>query len=538
MSLDSIAAGKDEEIKCRSAVIDINERKQAEEVLHRYELLSGHSRDIILFMRRDDGRILEANAAAMNTYGYSRDELLTLKIQDLRAPDTHGLTADQMAEANARGILFETVHRRKDGSTFPVEVSSRGQTTGATRTLMSVIRDITRRKQGEQALLQSEKRYRSYIDVTDQLGWATSADGEVVEDIPTWRKFTGQSEEEVKGWGWSKALHPDDLEHTTGVWRNAVETRTNYEVEYRIRRYDGAYRHFLARGVPVFNDDGNVQEWVGTCIDITEHNRMEEALKQHALELQQLNETLEQRVQERTTELAKANEALHQLSMKLLSAQEVERKRIAGELHDTIGSCLSAIRFKVGETLVQVGKSPNVASQSLNAIIPIIQEGIDECRRIQMDLRPPMLDDLGLLATLSWFFRRFQTIYSGIQIELEIAIEEGDLPLPLKTVIFRITQEAMNNIAKYSKADVAHLALGKTGDRMELLIRDNGQGFDLEKINSPERGRRGLGLVSMKERIELSGGSFSIESTEGKGNDHSRIVAPAGGRLIVKNPPG
>ena len=127
VSLESIVAGKDEEIKCRSAVIDITERKQAQEVLRRYELLSGHSRDIILFMRRDDGRILEANAAATNAYGYSRDELLTLKIQDLRAPDTHGLTADQMAEANARGILFETVHRRKDGSTFPVEVSSRGR---------------------------------------------------------------------------------------------------------------------------------------------------------------------------------------------------------------------------------------------------------------------------------------------------------------------------------------------------------------------------------------------------------------------------
>jgi signal transduction histidine kinase len=406
-----------------------------------------------------------------------------------------------------------------------------------------------------------------------------------------------------------------------------VATRTNYEVEYRIRRYDGAYRHFLARGVPIFNDDGNVQEWVGTCIDITERKRAEEALRDtheraawlarfpeenpspvlrvsaegtvlycnpasveihgwacrvgqplpdylqrlvgqaitkgqeahhdveigrrsysisvtpfpeegyaniygrdtterkraeqdlqnRTLELQQLNETLERRVQERTTELAKANEALRQLSGKLLSSQEDERKRIAGELHDTIGACLSAVRFKVGETLVQVGKSPNVASQSLNAIIPIIQEGIDECRRIQMDLRPPMLDDLGLLATLSWFFRRFQTIYSGIQIEQDIGIEEADVPLTLKTVVFRVTQEAMNNIAKYSKADLARLSLGKMGERMELLIRDNGQGFNLEKINSPERGRKGLGLTSMRERIELSGGSFSIESTEGKG---------------------
>ena len=404
---------------------NVTERKRAEEVLRRYELLSGQSRDIILFMRRDNGRILEANAAATNTYGYSRDELLTLTIQDLRAPDTQALTADQMAEADAQGILFETVHRRKDGSTFPVEVSSRGATTGATRTLISVIRDITRRKRAEQALRQSEKRYRSYIEVTEQFGWTTNADGEVVEDIPSWRKFTGQSEEEVKGWGWSKALHPDDLEHTTGVWRNAVATRKNYEVEYRIRRYDGVYRHFLARGVPVFKDDGNIQEWVGTCIDITERKEVEEALRQHSLELRQLNETLEQRVRERTAELEKANEELRHLSSKLLSAQEEERKRVAGEIHDTIGSCLSAVMFKVQDVLRQTEQSTHAVAEPLRTIIPVVQESIDECRRIQMDLRPSMLDDIGILATLSWFCRRYQTIYSGIRIEQEIDIEEG-----------------------------------------------------------------------------------------------------------------
>ena len=194
--------------------------------------------------------------------------------------------------------------------------------------------------------------------MTEQFGWTTNADGEVVEDIPSWRKFTGQSEEEVKGWGWSKALHPDDLEQTAGVWRNAVTTRKNYEVEYRIRRYDGAYRHFLARGVPVFKDDGSIQEWVGTCIDITERKKVEEALRQHSLELQQLNETLEQRVRERTGELEKANEELRHLSSKLLSAQEEERRRVAGEIHDTIGSCLSAVKFRVEDVLRQTRTEP------------------------------------------------------------------------------------------------------------------------------------------------------------------------------------
>jgi PAS domain S-box-containing protein len=133
-------------------VRDITERKQTEEALRRYELLASHTRDIVLFMRREDGRILEANAAAHRTYGYSREEMLSLSIRDLRTPSTRPLSDEQMAIADARGILFETVHQRKDGSTFPVEVSSSGATIDGTRSLISVVRDITERKRTEDAL--------------------------------------------------------------------------------------------------------------------------------------------------------------------------------------------------------------------------------------------------------------------------------------------------------------------------------------------------------------------------------------------------
>jgi PAS domain S-box-containing protein len=131
--------------------------RATEEALRRFELLSEHSRDIILFMRREDGRILEANAAAMQAYGYSRDELLALTVQDLRARNTQDLTADQMAQADAGGILFETVHLRKDGSTFPVEVSSQGATIGGLRTLVSIVRNITERKQAEHEIASISK---------------------------------------------------------------------------------------------------------------------------------------------------------------------------------------------------------------------------------------------------------------------------------------------------------------------------------------------------------------------------------------------
>ncbi len=224
-----------------------------------------------------------------------------------------------------------------------------------------------------------------------------------------------------------------------------------------------------------------------------------------------------QRAQESSLELTRANEALRQLSSKLLSAQEDERKRIACEIHDTLGAYLAGIKFKVEDARLQMGKAANAPIESLNTTLPLVQECIEECRRIQQDLRPSAIDDLGLLSALSWFCKRFEAIYSHIRTGQTIQIEEGEIPSALKIVIYRVAQEAMNNIAKHSKADLVHLSLRKMDRKLELMIRDNGQGFNLEKVISQENTKKGLGLSSMTERTELSGGSFAIESVEGRG---------------------
>ena len=153
----------------------------------------------------------------------------------------------------------------------------------------------------------------------------------------------------------------------------------------------------------------------------------------------------------------------------------------------------------------------------LEIIIPHIQETIEQARRIQSDLRPPLLDDLGLLATISWFCRRHETIYSGVHVEQMIAIREEEVPDRLKVVLFRVIQEAMNNIGKHSRADYVHLELRKNDVTIELNIRDNGEGFDLGALSSRGNLRKGLGLSSMRERIEFSEGTFSFESTKGRG---------------------
>jgi len=155
------------ERECRIAIVDITESKNAESILSRYQLISKHARDIVLHMGRD-GSIIEANEAAINAYGYTRDELLSKSIFDLRAPESSDSTSMQMQLADAGGLLFETHHMRKDGSTFPVEVSSRGTEIEGKRVLLSIIRDISERKKAEQVLQQSERRFRNLFMSMDE----------------------------------------------------------------------------------------------------------------------------------------------------------------------------------------------------------------------------------------------------------------------------------------------------------------------------------------------------------------------------------
>ena len=140
----------------------------------------------------------------------------------------------------------------------------------------------------------SEERYKSYIELTGQLAWVTNHAGEVVEDIPSFRNFTGQTYDEVKGTGWASALHPDDVGPTMEVWRDAVSARSSYETEYRIKRHDGEYCYFIAKGFPVLDKKGNISEWIGTCIDITERKKSEIVIKDNERRFRELIEALPQ----------------------------------------------------------------------------------------------------------------------------------------------------------------------------------------------------------------------------------------------------
>jgi len=238
--------------------------------------------------------------------------------------------------------------------------------------------------------------------------------------------------------------------------------------------------------------------------DITEQKRAEEVLRS-------ARNNLEKRVRERTAEL-------QLLSSRLLDVQEDERKRIAGDLHDGIGQSLSAIKFGVETALARLKDETALSAvDTLTPLVPMLQDAIEDVRKTVMNVRPSILDDLGILATISWFFRQFQAVYSDIRVEKEIGVQEKDVPDALKTNIFRVLQEAANNIAKHSQADRMRVSLRKTGNVLELVIEDNGGGLDLQSVLATAGVETGFGITSMKERTERSGGSFSIKSKTGTG---------------------
>jgi PAS domain S-box-containing protein len=252
---------------------DITQSKRAEETLHRYRLLAAHTRDIVLFIRFDDGLILEANAAAAEAYGYTIEQLKCMKIHDLREPNTRPLTDIEMSKAEMQGILFESIHQRADGSAFPVEVSSQGAKIGGIRTLISIIRDITERKRAEEY---SKNSFVTLSNFVPQFVWMCTPDGLNTYFNQRWVDYTGLTLEESYGRGWNTPFHPDDQQAAWDAWNKAVEAGGEYSIESRLRAADGSYRWFLVRGEPMRDASGNVLRWFGTCTDIEDMKRESE----------------------------------------------------------------------------------------------------------------------------------------------------------------------------------------------------------------------------------------------------------------------
>ncbi|MDW7709655.1 MAG: histidine kinase [Deferrisomatales bacterium] len=226
--------------------------------------------------------------------------------------------------------------------------------------------------------------------------------------------------------------------------------------------------------------------------------------------------------------LLRSLDELRQVSALLLAAQEEERGRFSRELHDGVCQTMIAMKMTLEAALGTQGPAPERLA-AIDLLVPMMRDAIQEVRGVFMALRPAILDDLGLVAAIRWFARELQTAYPAMRIVLRIEVDEQDVPNPLRTVIFRVLQEAMTNAGKHSGADEAVVSLAKSGGLLEFGVEDNGRGFDADAPRVGEGAQCGAGLGCMRVRVERAGGSLEVQARKGEGTAiRARLPLAAG----------
>lgn len=341
--------------------------------------------------------------------------------------------------------------------------------------------------------------------------------------------FVNPEESRMTMYSWSRdalsecgiSPRPEEFEIAgAGIWAEAVRQRRVVIVN------DYAADHPGKKGLP----EGHVPLTRVLMVPVFGHNRIvaivvaanketgydDEDVRQLEAFASGVQLIIEQRRME--SALRDSERSCRLLSRQVIDAQEKERKWLAYEIHDGIGQSLAAMKYRAEGCVRMAGGALPPISGELNALVGMIREAIDEVRRIQNDLRPAYLDVMGLLETMADFCENFRATYKGVEVSLEIDITEPEVPDALKVPIFRILQEAMNNAAKHSHADRIAVGIGKE-ERIELRISDNGAGCDPGETSSAGGQGRNLGLFSMRERAELSGGSLQFRSAPGEGTE-------------------
>ncbi|MFN6518817.1 MAG: ATP-binding protein [Nostoc sp. CreGUA01] len=389
---------------------------------------------------------------------------------------------------------------------------------------MSILcQDVTRRKLAEIALEESERRYRSLVIATSQAVWTVDTNG-MPKDFSSWIALTGQTHAQTEEWGWLNAVHPEDRELTQLLWSEAVKSKNFYFIEHRVQIPDGSYRFFAARGVPVLDANNEIQEWVGTHTDITERKLAQQAL-------QQINEQLEIKVQERTAELQKLNEDLKR------SNQELEQFAYVAS-HDL----QEPLRAVTGYTQLLENEYQHCLDDSAKEYLVYI---IDGAKRMQQ-----LIQDLLAYSRVGTRGREFVLVDCNIALSLavsnlHVAIAESKAiithdPLPKlfadKTQMVQLFQNLVGNAIKFRRQQPPKIHIGVLNRGREaeaelptsysewvICVQDNGIGIKsqyLERIFEVFRRlhtRRefpgtGIGLAICKKIVERHGGQIWAES--------------------------
>ncbi len=495
--------GSDGSLRGSFAIItDITERRQREEQIAKLSAAVEQSPVGIMITDRH-GRIEYTNRGFEELTGYQGAELLGRNPRVLQSGETPPEIYDALWKAVVAGQEWrgELCDRKKSGETYwaKVTIFSVKDERGGIRYLVSLHEDITPRKLAEQRLLESEEKYSLLVE-NSLTGIYILQDGRIAFSNREHASRLGYDLDELVGKDFSALIHTEDRAQYVELVGQALlgNGAAGAGAVLRAVAKSGEIISFKNSCLPIVYQGRPAI--LGNAVDVTEERRLQAELSLSATQLQALSE-------------------------QLLASLEKERKRVASDLHDSVGQYLHALKFglqKASQASCFQQEERNGHVPVCASLVSLLQEAIDEVRRISADLRPPILDDLGLLAAINWFCRRYGNVYSAIEIAKSFELCESEIPDAIKIDIFRVVQEALSNAAKYSGAKRVELELKKRDDRLVLMISDNGTGFVVESVLRGEPGESGFGLIGMRERVKLSGGCLAIESVLGKG---SRIEA-------------
>jgi len=468
---------------------DITDRKQAERVLRESEErlhLAVQAGRMYAFEWDAATDNIVRSGECLSIFNWMDDPTLDTGRQfaaRVHPGDLEGYAATETGHT-AESPVYQTSFRllRPDGSVIWLEESGRAffDDQGRLQRIIGMVADVTARKQAEGALRESDERFRLVANHAPVLIWMSGTDKLCTFFNKGWLDFTGRSMEQELGERWASGVHADDLERCLGIYSAAFDARMDFEMEYRLRRFDGEYRWIVHYGVPRFESNGAFCGYIGSCVDITDRKLSEASLQE--------------------------------LSGRLIHAQEEERARIARELHDDLSQRMALLQIGLEQLAHDNGGLSSKVRQQLHNIAEVAREASSNLHDLSHQLHPFKLDSLGLVVSLGGFCREFSEQYH-VQVQFVHHDIPGQIPKDLTLCLFRIAQEALRNVTKHSGASEARVELSGHGDEIDLCISDSGVGFDPESV----KGEGGLGLISMRERLRLVRGHLVVASEPSRG---------------------